>query len=249
MTVYWLEQGASDVPPEDDWLCTAERALLGRFRSPKRRADWRLGRWTAKNAMAACLNLSRDPQTLARVEIRAAESGAPQAFIAGDPADISISLSHRETVAACVIAPAGTMLGCDLEVVEPRSAAFVADYFTTEEQQLVAGTAAPDRSKVANLLWSAKESALKALTVGLRADSRSAIVTSIEGLAQPPRINLTANEGHSLPRPGDPAQWHSLRVSIKDGRAFHGWWRQSGLLLRTLVAYPAPDQPEMLALM
>jgi len=29
-------------------------------------------------------------------------------------------------------------IGCDLEVVEPRSDAFVADYFTSEEQALIA---------------------------------------------------------------------------------------------------------------
>ena len=67
-------------------------------------------------------------------------------------------------------------LGCDLELVEPRSDRFVADYLTAAEQQLVLG-AGPERDLVANLIWSAKESALKVLRVGLRRDTRSVEVT------------------------------------------------------------------------
>ena len=63
-------------------------------------------------------------------------------------------------------------LGCDLEVIEPRSEEFVADYFTTEEQKMVSQAPIADRSKLLALLWSAKESALKALREGLRFDTR-----------------------------------------------------------------------------
>ena len=51
---------------------------------------------------------------------------------------VTISLSHRSGAAICAVAPAGVDLGCDLEVIEPRSEAFVADYFTVDEQALVA---------------------------------------------------------------------------------------------------------------
>ena len=57
MNVYWLEQSDGDVPVGDGWLSAGERATLDRLRIPKRRADWRLGRWTAKCAAAAYLNL------------------------------------------------------------------------------------------------------------------------------------------------------------------------------------------------
>src|SRR5690349_10301987 len=123
MDVYWLEQSASEVPESDDWLTPAERARLDSLRFPKRRADWRLGRWTAKQAVAVCLEL-RSP---AAVEIRAAASGAPLAFVAGERARVAISISHRGGVAVCAVAPGAMSLGCDLEVVEPRSAEFVTD--------------------------------------------------------------------------------------------------------------------------
>ena len=75
------------------------------MRFAKRQADWRLGRWTAKNAVAAYLNLPSDPQALTDIEIRPAPSGAPEVFIADQPARVTISLSHRAGVAACAVTP------------------------------------------------------------------------------------------------------------------------------------------------
>ena len=51
MNVYWLEQTEEDLPAEDDWLNASEMARLSGMRFPKRRVDWRLGRWTAKRAL------------------------------------------------------------------------------------------------------------------------------------------------------------------------------------------------------
>jgi phosphopantetheinyl transferase len=73
----------------------------------------------------------------------------------------------------CAVAPPSAEVGCDLETVEPRSPAFLADYFTDAEPNLVARTPAAMRDRVLTLLWSAKESALKALGSGLRLDTRS----------------------------------------------------------------------------
>ena len=61
---------------------------------PKPRADWRLRRWTAKHAVAACINLPDEPSTFADIEIRAASSGAPGVFLQDRQAEIAISLSH-----------------------------------------------------------------------------------------------------------------------------------------------------------
>jgi 4'-phosphopantetheinyl transferase len=57
-------------------------------------------------------------------------------------------------------------------MVEARSPAFVEDYFSADEQALIADISLPERSLLLALLWSAKESALKALRVGLRLDTR-----------------------------------------------------------------------------
>ena len=231
MDAYWLEQTATDVPAENDWLNASEAVRLNGLRFPKRRADWRLGRWTAKRAVAVCLNLPLDRHTLAGIEIRPAPTGAPEVFLANAPARAGISLSHREGTAVCAVALATAALGCDLEMIEPHSDAFVADYFTAEEQKLVADTPAADRVRLLALLWSAKESMLKALHAGLRLDTRSVIVSPV-------------HEDEADEWAAD--AWHPLRVSGANGDVFHGWWRHRDDLLRTVVAAPPPIPPILL---
>lgn len=209
MIVDWLEQSVADVPPDDDWLTADEAARLAGFHIPKRRSDWRLGRWTAKQAVARRLRISR----LSDIEIRSAPSGAPEAFFAGRPADLSLSISHRAQVALCATAPPGEALGCDLELVEPRSDAFLADYFTPAEQALVARSS--DRFGMLALLWSAKESALKALRTGLRLDTRSVAVSLGETSAE---------------------LWQPFTVHCPEGKILHGRWQCEGSWVRTLVA-------------
>lgn len=221
--VCWLEQSGADVPAADDWLSAAELVRLSALRFPKRRADWRLGRWTAKRAVALYLKLSADPQTLAKVEIRSAPRGAPEVFMVDERAPVSISISHREGYGACGVARPEVLLGCDLEIVEPRGDAFAADYFTASEQERLARALPVDRLRLLALLWSGKESVLKALRMGLRIDTR---LVSVD-----PRIEECPD--------GD---WNPLRA-VHEGQVFHGWWRQTGSLVRTLVARPAPERP------
>ncbi len=221
MDIYWLEQTESDVPANNTWLSPHEATALAAMRFLKRRSDWRLGRWTAKQALAACLNLPTDLLALADLEIRAASSGAPEVFLHGDPADIAISLSHRADTALCTVGPPGSNFGCDLEVVEPRSAAFVDDYFTSEERALVAGTPLLDRPLILALLWSGKESALKALRVGLRFDTRCMCVHPSPAVR---------------PFDADSEMWRPLRVSYSNTQIFSGWWRMRSNLVRTLVS-------------
>lgn len=221
MHVYWLEQSDGDVPFGDAWLSGSERARLDGLHIPKRRADWRLGRWTAKCAVAAYLNLARDSAPLAAVELRPAPSGAPLVFIHGRPAAVALSLSHSHGIGLCAVAPPGAGVGCDLETVEPRSPAFLADYFTGEERSLVARTPAAVRDRVLTLLWSAKESTLKALGCGLRLDTRSVNAA--------PAGFLQTGDG----------EWRRVSVAHIGGSTFHGWWRVSRDVVYTVVA----DQP------
>src|SRR6202043_2691519 len=67
MNIHWLEKTKADLPAENQWLNANETLRLNAMRIPKRRADWRLGRWTAKHAVAACLNLSTELSTLADI--------------------------------------------------------------------------------------------------------------------------------------------------------------------------------------
>jgi len=224
MKVYWLEQSEADVPAENDWLSANEAVCLDGMRFAKRRADWRLGRWTAKRTLSVYLDVPAHLQTFKKIEIRPAPSGAPEAFFVNQPAAVTISISHRAGIAACAVAMSGVKMGCDLEMVEPRSDAFVADYFTLEEQALVARASAADRARLLALLWSGKESALKALHEGLRLDTRSVIVS-----------------------PGNAAfdlhGWSPMEVRHTDRRIFHGWWQHADGIVRTLVAAPPPNPP------
>jgi 4'-phosphopantetheinyl transferase len=229
MHVYWLEQTEANVPAENDWLSTNEAVCLSRMRFAKRRADWRLGRWTAKRALSVCLDIPAHPQVFKKLDIRPGPSGAPEVFFANQPAAVTISLSHRAGLAACTVATSVVDLGCDLEIIEPRSDAFVSDYFTSEEQALVARASSADRAQLLALLWSAKESALKALHEGLRLDTRCVIASPFD-------------ESFDL------NGWSPLRVRYTGGMVFHGWWQQAENVVRTVVGSPAPDSPVSLAI-
>jgi 4'-phosphopantetheinyl transferase len=226
--VYWLAQAAADLPSGDGWLVPAERTRSAGIRAPARRADWRLGRWTAKRAVAARLAADGVPAGGATaapvmVEIRAAADGAPEVLVGGGPAPLVISLSHRAGMAICMVADAGTALGCDLELVEPRSDRFVADYLTGSEQAAVQAVPAADRPLLVALHWSAKESALKLLRTGLRLDTRWVAVDP--------------------PEAGGPGRWRPLTVRHPaTGRAFHGWWRHDAGRVLTMVAMPPPPE-------
>ena len=227
MDVYWLEQIEPDVPVESDWLGARETLCLSTLRFRKRRADWLLGRWTAKCMLATWSGTPAYPKDLAKIEIRAAPSGAPEAYFQDRPAAVAISISHRDGRAFCTLSTGSAQLGCDLEAVEPRSNAFVADYFVPEEQALVGKASVTDRAWVSTLIWSAKESALKALQTGLRLDTRSVVVTPSE----------MSTETH---------HWHPLQVRNLQGQLFNGWWQLSGAFVKTVVCVPSPQPPILL---
>jgi 4'-phosphopantetheinyl transferase len=242
MNLYWLEQTEAQVPAENDWLSASEAVCLNAMRFAKRRADWRLGRWTAKRALSVALGMPAHRQVLKKIDIRAAASGAPEAFIDNQPAPVTISLSHRAGIAACAVTMSRVEMGCDLEIAEPRSDAFVADYFTLEEQALIARTSAADRPGIMALLWSGKESALKALREGLRLDTRSVIVIpcatsfDLNGWSQL-RVRYTGGRATGDRYPGDRSPGDQV---------FHGWWQLADNIVRTVVAAPPPEPPVLL---
>lgn len=174
--VFWLTRRLADVPRHNDWLGPGERVALSGMRILKRRADWRLGRWTAKCAIQEFLAPGLDLRSLAEVEILAGPDGGPRVFLRGAPAPFTLSLAHSRGVALCAVSRLEGDVGCDIEWIEPRSEAFVSDFFSPAERESVAKAAPGERDLVATVLWSAKESALKVLRVGLRRDTRTVVV-------------------------------------------------------------------------
>jgi 4'-phosphopantetheinyl transferase len=195
------------------------------MRFTKRRTEYLVRRWTAKHAVAAEVGLPVDTVSLARIEVRNAATGAPEVWVDGRLAGLGVSLTDRAGWAVCLVSGEPQAVGCDLELVEPRSPAFVRDFLTEAEQRLVQAAGSDvDRQVVANLIWSAKESALKVLRTGLRRDTRSV------------EVRLPA----AAPGPG---AWSTLAVRTVQGREFPGWWCRHGAFLLTVAyeaAAPAP---------
>lgn len=250
----WTACGEAHIPAGTDWLTPPEQRRVDGYRFTKRRTEYLLRRCAGKRAVAAALgwldgsdpgpftdqvgsaatDRRRAESELGRIGVLNRPGGAPYVEIDGQPAAMDISLTDRAGWAVALLGEPGTMaggtIGVDLEVVEPRSAAFVADYFTAAEQGYVrdrtATSGADGHHMAANLIWSAKEAALKVLRVGLRADTR--------------RVEVAVD--HTT----RPDGWAPLSVTTAGGTRFPGWWRRDGVYLLT-IAYaggaPAPPHP------
>ena len=138
MELLWSARSEDDLPPTSGWLSDAEDRRLGSMRFTKRRTEFLVSRWTAKHTIARVHgSFPADGDGLGRIEIRHHPDGAPAAFIDGVAWSRRISMTDRAGWAVCLVSPGSFEVGCDLEVVEPRSEAFVADYLTPPEQTLV----------------------------------------------------------------------------------------------------------------
>ena len=118
----YLALGMADVPDHDEWMTAAEAERFRGFAYTKRREEARLGRWTAKHAVANVFGLAAEPDVLRVLEIRNASDGAPEVFIDDERVSVNISMTDRADWAVCMVNGRGTgAIGCDLELVEPRS--------------------------------------------------------------------------------------------------------------------------------
>ena len=200
--IYWtLVENTPDLLKDAErFLSPAELEKLATFRFPKRRTDWLLGRWTAKSLLRGVADYARFAP--ADIELYSAPRGAPRVRLPDDlPFPGSLSISHRDERAFCALSLApGLNLGADLEKVEPRAAAFTEDYFTTAEKTWVRDCGPEQTDLAATLVWSAKESMLKALEVGLGWDTRWVEVGPAElsdGAGwKPLRVSSAAKEEH-----------------------------------------------------
>lgn len=217
----WLARGETALPAGSGWLAPAEIARAAAMRYAKRRTEYLLRRLAAKHAVAAVTGRSTEPAALAYIEVHNAPGGAPYILIDGAPPGLTVSISDRAGWAVCLIGAGTHEVGCDLELVEPRSPGFVRDFLTEAEQRYVAAQPPGDRrDATTNLLWSAKESALKVLRTGLRRDTRSVEVSV---------------------HPAGDGGWGRLSVRSVEGGVFPGWWRREGVFVLTVAAAaPAP---------
>jgi len=243
VTISWtllseLPAGAASHPAA--WLGPEERRRLGSFRVEKRRGDWLRGRLAAKCLVARVLGESghSEPSPDA-LEIVAEPSGAPTVRLAGGKAlPVGVSISHSEGTAFCAAWPDGggrLRVGVDLERIAPRSPGLVRDFFRAEEAAAWDALPADARAPFATAVWSTKESVLKALRIGLRADTRSV------GILLSHR-NASPKDGLPPPEGGG---WKGFTASIDPalpggGRPLSGYWREEkGFVLTVAVTRTA----------
>ena len=222
--VRWLIQTFADVDSADEWLAPRERTTLGALHRPKRHQDWRLGRWTVKQAFAGLgLCSPTDMKGLAGIEVGTEESGAPFVTIEGRPVPWPISISHSHGRALCAIGPAGSAVGCDIERVEPRDDDFTREWCSASERDALARAGQQERHLTVTLLWSAKESALKALRTGLTVSTQALSVA----------VDIDRSDDWSALGVHGPGVHHPM----------FGWWRRDVSDLITVVTMPALGRP------
>lgn len=233
--IHWLIEPAQDLTEPAPWFLSKEEAeTYAAFRFDKRRADWLLGRWTAKRLVQAflldigapvipleTLVIANDPYGVPRVEFTGAGTEARALPV------ISLSHSHGHALAA---GAAGTLaLGCDLEYVDARTQTFVRDYFTGAEIERWDTTSPALRDTLVTAIWCAKEATLKALHKGLSVDTR-AVECLIEPVAEAPEC------------------WTAFQIEahLPNAPKLHGWWQCWGeftLAIVTDTAEPPAAQP------
>jgi 4'-phosphopantetheinyl transferase len=207
-------------------LSPAELQRYSAFRFPKRRDEWFLGRWTAK-ALAHSLPAYQQ-YPLDQIEICNVPEGAP--FLQLPERDVPaecLSISHSGNLAVCALAFSLELLvGADLEKVEARTETFILDYFTQAERLLVEKCPPESRAMLVTLIWSAKESMLKALGVGLRQDTRMVEVQGLDGV---------------LPGREEQARWQKLQVAeqLASGNTWAAWWQRRDPYVLTMAACAA----------
>jgi len=225
--IYWMLIDSLKTALEaSDFLSPSELQKFSAFRFPKRRNEWLLGRWTAKalvHSIPAYQHYSLD-----QIEIRNALEGAPFVQLPGRAAPAEcLTISHTEKFAVCALATGlDVHVGTDLEKIEARTETFSLDYFTPAERRLVEEYPAETRALVVTLIWSAKESMLKALGVGLRRDTRSVEVHGLEG-------RLPGGDGHG--------KWQKIQVGEQPDsrRNWAAWWQRRGSFVLTLAGCAA----------
>jgi len=196
------------------WLSPQERRAVERLAAPERRYEWLRGRALAK--LASQLVLAQPPAPAA-VDL----SGigvAPRLRWAGGELPVSISHSGRSTACAVLGSTAGGSVGLDIEQIDPTLAELAARFCLAAEWRRARASFGP--ATAATLLWSAKESGIKA--VRGRVVRRHSIEVEACASTRALRVSVTAG--------GDPAP-----------QVFHGGFRRLGAdVLTWLREQPGP---------
>ncbi len=228
--IYWLSISSDQYPvlktgtPVQGMLSPDEQAVFDGLKTPRRRQEWLLGRFAAKLLVQAIIyQRTNNCRPLDELTIGTRPDHSP--YLAGDAVDrIGLSLSHSGPRAVCAaVDRASRRIGIDIEQIMSRQQGFAQEYFTEREINLMqASTGALTDNYLLTGIWSAKEAVLKALRVGLAADTKA-----ITCLIDPADRTKEA--------------WHTLEIEINDKSLFQqttplrGWQRCENDYVITLV--------------
>jgi 4'-phosphopantetheinyl transferase len=147
--------------PADLWPQLAQAAdyapLLPARADGPRQAQWLAGRVLVQRLLAA----AHAPLAMLRND----EAGRP--FLLGPMSSPAVSISHSGEWAAALLAPAGTAVGIDVEVVRDKAQRIARKFLNEEELSVIDSiilentSVAPPSLELFSLLWSAKETLYK----------------------------------------------------------------------------------------
>jgi 4'-phosphopantetheinyl transferase len=228
--IYWTVTHDEQTPcvsfsqPFEAYLTLNELDRLGLLRFPKRRAEWLHGRWTMKYLLrhSAADYIGLSPVW---VQVKNEPEGMPYLEKLPDAKrlPVNISISHRDHHAFCGLTTAPDIqVGVDMEVVENRPPSFLEDYFTAQEYASGLALRGFEQDIWFTLLWSLKESVLKAVGKGLRLDTRNVVINQVEDLTGALH-NSDWRRAHVIFEKDEPAQWHL-------------WWRFHGRFIYSIAA-------------
>ena len=231
--IHWLVQTTQNHPglmqgvPPQGLLAPVEADKFASLKTEKRRRDWLLGRWTAKHLVQQVLNEHGQPVNLDQLAIRNRNTGEPylQLLSSFDNNEFpyTISISHSANHAVCAVTERPFWpIGIDLEQIETRADSFVESYFTDDEQQIVNQATVDMRDTLITAIWSAKEAALKALHLGLRADTRA--------------VNCLIQPEVERPFTWTPFTMQLDTAKLGQPPMLLGWWRTIGEFVLTMAA-------------
>jgi 4'-phosphopantetheinyl transferase len=255
--IEWLIQSTAGHPALARGIAPAgllseqEQQRLIELKTVKRRSDWLLGRWTAKHLIQSYIERQTGVQPLLHsLMVTNDPDGAPRTILdcglgivdcnsalKSKIQNLKLSISHCDGHAFCALSDTcGTQIGVDIERIEPRAEAFAEDYFTAHELDQLRAAPPESRDSLVTVIWSAKESALKALRLGLTVDTRRVSCT----------VAPTLQVG---------VAWAALGVQAAPALfserecIFQGRWRQFGQYVLTMVVMGAADsQPVVMPL-
>ena len=223
-TICWtlVDSSHASLENPEGFLSSSELRKFHTFRFAKRHQEWLIGRWTAKFLFKSIPTYQG--YLPSEIDILSSEEGAPYIQLSGGgPAPNILSISHCDRYALCALTSGTDIhIGVDIEKIEARSQTFIKDYFTPREVGLVNSQPSGSRDIMSTLIWSAKESMLKALRVGLRWDTRQVEINGVSGM-------LDKSDG-----------WNELQLTDlqQEKRGWFGWWQMYGGYVITSAGFP-----------